>query len=289
VNSPAPPRRAPQRGGELGPPDFVISIAAGLLALIGFFLLLRPTPETKSANIKYEKPKTFVEIMPIVAQVKQGKIIEHPGPNPLARKPSLAPKPSPEPQTVQPSTMPSHDPTQPRQKHDAGPPPPDHVQPDASGPPVPPQHDVVDAAVVAVSDASSTAPGTPGDAATGAGPQGVADGGTSGPPRGIVNRYRAMLAGWFVSRFRIKGMIPFATLKSLHGHAVAQMSGRSVTGFNVSGPSGNGTFDSQMNAALQSAVGQLVPKPPDEYPELLTPTIDLDFSCTVQAQCEDIP
>ena len=276
---------APQ--SELEAQDYVIAISVSLLSLLGFLIILFPSPApTTQARINYQEPKTSVEIMPIVAQIKQGKLIATPGPNPFARKPAPARKH--EESTSQPSTKAAttKDPDQHKPPPDAGPPPPEHAEVDASGPPAP-EHPEVDASAVAPADAS-TAVGAPGDASTPSVGVGSPDGGstTGGPPRGIVNRYRATLAGWFVSRFAIRGKIPFERLKALRGHAVAQLSGRTVTGFTITGPSGDGTFDAQMNAALQSTVGQLVPKPPDEYPELLTPTLDLSYMCTIQAQCE---
>ncbi len=83
-----------------------------------------------------------------------------------------------------------------------------------------------------------------------------------------VDQYRARVAGFFSSRFRVSGSgLPDEQLTALRAGATVQLSGTSVTGFSIS-PSGNAAFDAAAQSALQSTVGSSIPPPPENYPDL---------------------
>jgi hypothetical protein len=104
-----------------------------------------------------------------------------------------------------------------------------------------------------------------------------------------ADMYRAQLASWFVSRFNIKGKIPFDKLKTLHASAVVSVTpDRRVGSFNIVSPSGDPTFDSEVRATLSSiqSSGAELPAPPPNYPDMLGKSLPVGFQCTVQKYCE---
>jgi hypothetical protein len=83
-----------------------------------------------------------------------------------------------------------------------------------------------------------------------------------------IDQYRARVASFFSSRFRVAGSgLPEEQLTSIRVGATVQLSGTNVTGFSIS-PSGNPAFDAAAQAALQSTVGSSIPPPPENYPDL---------------------
>jgi hypothetical protein len=101
--------------------------------------------------------------------------------------------------------------------------------------------------------------------------------------------YRAQLAAWFASRFQIKGKIPFEKLKTLHAAAVVSVTpDRRVGSFSVVQPSGDPTFDAEVQATLSriQASGAELPAPPPMYPDMLGPSRSVGFQCSVQKFCE---
>ncbi len=104
-----------------------------------------------------------------------------------------------------------------------------------------------------------------------------------------VNLYKAQITSWFQSRFAIRGKVPFETLKTLRGSVVVNISGeRTVSGFTITKPSGNDTFDDQLRSSLESIVasGAELPAPPELYPDILKSTQAIDFRCTIRSACE---
>ena len=134
-------------------------------------------------------------------------------------------------------------------------------------------------AVAALDDASTQSDGdTPG----------TASGEGHGLKDGIISDYKNRVAGFIMSRFNVRGKVPFDTLKNLHATAVVQVSGRTVTGFSVN-PSGNGTFDAEVNATLSSmqANGVLLPAPPSGYEDsALGSGFPVYFACSDEQRCK---
>ncbi len=121
-------------------------------------------------------------------------------------------------------------------------------------------------------------------------PDGVKEGTETDPLKAhAVDLYKAQITDWFRARFAIRGKVPFETLKTLRASVVVTIGPeRTVTGFNITRPSGNSTFDDQLRASLETIVssGSELPSPPQAYPDILKSTQGIDFRCTIRSSCE---
>jgi hypothetical protein len=120
--------------------------------------------------------------------------------------------------------------------------------------------------------------------------QGAANGTETDPLKGrAADLYRAQLASWFASHFQIRGKVPFEKLKTLHASAVVTVTAdRKMGSFSVARPSGDPTFDAEVQATLgriQSSGAEL-PAPPPMYPDMLGQSLPVGFQCTLQKFCE---
>jgi hypothetical protein len=121
------------------------------------------------------------------------------------------------------------------------------------------------------------------DAAPTAEGEGAADGvkeGTEADPlkARAVSQYQAKIRAWFNARFS-QPEIPCEELKTLSAGVAANVGGdRTVTGFSVTRPSGNATFDAKVQSTMQGTIGQDLPPPPPLYPDILGSVIPLRFS-----------
>jgi hypothetical protein len=158
-------------------------------------------------------------------------------------------------------------------------PPPDvKLAPSATTPP-PPQAEIakqVDTPAPAVVDAGPPA-NTP--------EEGHADGvkgGTEVDPlkARAVDLYRAKIAAWFSSRFRVSGsgLDKAELLKYRVAATVSLGPDRTVSGFTIV-PSGNAAFDAAARATLEGARGQALPPPPENYPDVAQSQINVTFVC----------
>ena len=95
-----------------------------------------------------------------------------------------------------------------------------------------------------------------------------------------VDLYRAKLAGWFSSRFRVSGSgIPKEDLLKYRVSASVQIGpDRSVVGYSLA-PSGQSAFDAAARAALESSRGNTLPPPPESYPDVVQSHISVTFVC----------
>ena len=100
--------------------------------------------------------------------------------------------------------------------------------------------------------------------------------------------YKAQLASWVMSRFNIKGKVPFDKLKTLRAVASVSVEDRKITSFSIVKPSGDATFDGEVEATLQKiqSSGAELPAPPPMYPEMLARSQTFSFQCTLQKLCE---
>ena len=101
--------------------------------------------------------------------------------------------------------------------------------------------------------------------------------------------YKAQLSAWFSSRFNIKGKVPFDVLKTLFASATVTVTAdRKVGGYSITKPSGNATFDAELEKTLSGiqSSGAVLPPPPPMYPDILGSSVPLGFSCKVQKVCE---
>ena len=122
--------------------------------------------------------------------------------------------------------------------------------------------------------------------------EGAADGvkeGTETDPlkAHIISEYKARLDQFFSSRFQMRGKLPFDVLKTLRAVAVVNISSdRTVTGFTITKPSGNATFDDELRSTLSTIVANGTELPPPPSPDLLTSTQTFAFQCKNRSACE---
>lgn len=98
-----------------------------------------------------------------------------------------------------------------------------------------------------------------------------------------VDIYREKIRGWFSRRFRVSGSgLPAEAITKVRVSAsVSISSGRSVSSYTIT-PSGNAAFDAAARAALESAKGDELPPPPENYPDIVQSQISLTFTCTAE-------
>ncbi len=120
--------------------------------------------------------------------------------------------------------------------------------------------------------------------------QGAANGTETDPLKArAADMYRAQLAAWFTSRAEFRGKLPFDKLKTLHSTVMVTVTGdRKVGSVSVVRPSGDATFDAEVQAALARirSSGAELPAPPPMYPEILTQSFPVVYQCTNQKLCE---
>jgi hypothetical protein len=120
--------------------------------------------------------------------------------------------------------------------------------------------------------------------------QGAANGTETDPLKArAADLYRAQLAAWFSARFQIAGKIPFDKLKKLHAVvSVTVTEDRKVGSFSIGKPSGDATFDGEVQATLTriQSSGVELPGPPPMYPEMLGKSLSINLHCSDQKQCE---
>ena len=120
--------------------------------------------------------------------------------------------------------------------------------------------------------------------------QGAANGTETDPLKArAADSYRQTLIAWFGSHLQIRGKIPFDQLKKLHVTTHVDITpDRKVGGFSIVKPSGDPTFDGEVEATLAriQSSGVELPAPPPMYPDFLGSSLPVGFQCTVRAQCE---
>jgi hypothetical protein len=145
--------------------------------------------------------------------------------------------------------------------------------------PPPPNAEIakqVDTPVAAVPDA-----GAPANVDTEGHADGVKEGTETDPLKArAVDLYRAKIASWFSSKFRVSGSgLPKEELVKVRVSATVTLGpDRTVSGYTLK-PSGNGTFDAAARATLEGAKGQQIPPPPENYPDVVQSQINVTFVC----------
>jgi hypothetical protein len=261
-----------------------VGVSGGLALLVqgGWIALLSASsPPAVQADISDEATRPMAVAITPVPLLKAGS--PHPAelPKSWRRHPTVAPKPT----GALPSPAAEHSPEAiPRSPvHDAAVrPTASAVETDAAPPPPDPEAPV---------SAASTDAAPVGSAASALGSPEGSDAGTETDPlkARAVSMYRAQLAAWFLSRFAIRGKVPFETLKDLRAAASVSVTGdRRVGGFSITRASGNEVFDGEVRAALSrvQSSGAELPAPPPLYPDVLGQSISVSFQCTSRSQCE---
>ncbi len=96
-----------------------------------------------------------------------------------------------------------------------------------------------------------------------------------------VDLYRDKIRGWFSRRFRVSGSgLSREEIVKVRVSATVRLSnGRSVADFSIVS-SGQAAFDNAARKALESAKGEELPPPPENYPDIMQTQISLTFTCT---------
>ena len=263
-------------GGTFDSQEIAIALSVGLLTQLLFVLLFSlPSPTLVEADISNENAQPIaVAITPVLKLGSKN-------PTSVPQKWQRRKPPAPVAAKQEPAALPS-------------------PQADKNPQAIPTTH-VPDASVspVASSSASPTQPNltAPADStavATAASTQGSEQGAENGTETDplkarAADMYRAQLASWFMSQFHIRGKIPFDKLKTLRAAAVVSITpDRHVGGFSVTRPSGDPTFDGEVQATLAriQGGGAELPAPPPMYPDMLRSSLPIGFSCTIRAACE---
>jgi hypothetical protein len=268
---------AARAGGLFDGQEVVIALSVGLLTQLLFILAFSlPSPKLVEADISNENAQPIaVAITPVLKLgSKDPKSVpkqweRRKPPAPVAAKQEPAALPSPQAEKT-PEAIPTT-----------------HV-PDASISPVP------SASTAPTEQPNLTAPADSTAVATAASTQGSEQGAENGTETDplkarAADMYRAQLASWFANQFHIRGKIPFDKLKTLRAAAVVSITpDRHVGGFSVTKPSGDSTFDAEVQATLSriQGGGAELPAPPPMYPDMLRSSLPVGFSCTIQKVCE---
>jgi outer membrane biosynthesis protein TonB len=139
-----------------------------------------------------------------------------------------------------------------------------------------------------------TAPEDAGAVATAASVEGSEQGSATGTETDplkarAADMYKEQLAAWFAARFQIRGKIPFDQLKTLSALVIVTVTeDRKVGSFTVLKPSGDSTFDAEVNATLTriQSSGVELPAPPPMYPDFLTKSQKFNMHCNNRKLCE---
>jgi outer membrane biosynthesis protein TonB len=96
-----------------------------------------------------------------------------------------------------------------------------------------------------------------------------------------VDLYRDKIRGWFSRRFRVSGsgLSPDEIGKYRVSATVSLSAGRSVADFSIVS-CGQAAFDNAARKAVESAKGEELPPPPENYPDIVQTQISLTFTCT---------
>ena len=159
--------------------------------------------------------------------------------------------------------------------------------PDAGHKPPPPEAELVQKTDMAPQTAP---PGPPPVATVEGAADGVKEGTETDPLKAhAIDFYKSQLDRWFSAKFRIRGKIPFDTLKDLRASVRVNIGpDRTVTSFTITKPSGNPAFDDELASSLSAIVssGAELPSPPTNYPDILQSTQSFTFRCTNRSSCE---
>jgi outer membrane biosynthesis protein TonB len=255
--------------------DVTIAGAAALLAQLVFIAAFSmPSPKLIQADISNDNAQPIaVSITPVL---KLGSKNPSKLPSRWQRKaPSVAKAPPPAPAAL-PSPLAEKTPEAV----------PKASVPDASVAPVASESKHADLA----NPTAPTTPDTPATASSTEGSeQGAANGTETDPLKArAVDMYKAQLGSWFVSHFQIRGKVPFDKLKTLKSLvSVTVTAERRVGSITVLKPSGDATFDGEVQSALSRIQsGGELPAPPPMYPDMLDKPFTVKFDCTSEKLCE---
>lgn len=163
-------------------------------------------------------------------------------------------------------------------------PPPDKKIADAGTKPPPEDAAVAKQVDTPITEVPDAAP--PSNVDTEGHADGVKEGTETDPLKArAVDLYRARIAGWFSSRFRVSGSgLAAGEITKVRVRATVELEGRTVKSFEIT-PSGNAAFDSAARQTLEGVKGQEIPPPPENYPDVVQKTITVTFVCK-EGRCD---
>lgn len=261
--------RADFRAGEI-----LVSIFFGFAVLVGAALALSASGLDKLAVAPEIEKGTAIPVKVIPVLDLDAPMLKLGGQRNLAKLPDRWVKQAPKPRAEQKafaSTKAG------KSEHDI--PAPEVKVADAGTRPPPPNVEIakqVDTPFVAVPDA-----GAPANVDQAGHADGVKEGTEVDPLKArAVDLYRAKIAGWFSSRFRVTGSgLAHDELTKYRVRATVSVGAdRTVTSYTLV-PSGNAAFDSAARTTLEGAKGQELPPPPENYPDVAQRQINVTFVC----------
>ena len=270
---PLPPR--PRPPSDFRPGDIAISMLFGFAVLAGAALALRQASLDRPAAATEIDHGAAIPIRVTPVLDLDAPLLKLGGKHNPAKLPDRWLRQTPRPRVERRAFVSSK-----ASKDEQDAPPPDVKMAAASAKPPPP-----DAELVKQADVTPTASASASAAPANVPVEGHADGvkgGTEVDPlkARAVDIYRAKIAAWFSSRFRVSGSgLGKADLLKYRVSAVVSVGpDRTVTGYTIV-PSGNAAFDAAARTTLEGSRGQSLPPPPENYPDVAQSQINVTFVC----------
>lgn len=254
--------------------EVVLSVFAAAAILVGGGIALSKAALDRPAAAPEIDKGTSVPVKVVPMLDLDTPLLKLGGQRDHTKLPDRWVKPSPKPRVEQKSFVSSK-----AGKTEQDAPPKDVKVAEAKTPPPPPDAEIakqVDTPVPQVVDA-----GAPANVDQKGHADGVKEGTETDPLKArAVDLYRAKIAGWFSSRFRVSGSgLPQEELVRYRASASVEVGAdRTVQGYSLV-PSGNPAFDAAARATLESSKGRALPPPPENYPDVVQSRINVTFVC----------
>lgn len=254
--------------------ELVVSVLVSVGVLVGAGLALSVVALDRPAAVREIDHGTAIPVRITPVLDLDAPLLKLGGKRDTARLPDRWARQTPKPRVEQKSFVSSK-----AGKTEQDAPPPEVKMAEAKTKPPPPDAEiakVVDAPIPQVVDA-----GPPANVDQAGHADGVKEGTETDPLKArAVDLYRAKIAGWFSSKFRVSGSgLPADELHKYRVTATIDVGAdRSVTGYSIV-PSGNPAFDGAARAALEGSKGQSLPPPPENYPDVVQSRINITFVC----------
>jgi hypothetical protein len=262
------------RAGDFRPSDVALAVALSLAMLAGAAIALHATALDRPAAVPAIDPGTALPVRVTPVLDVDAPLLKLGGERIPQKLPDRAARPVVKPRAEQRAFVSSK---AGKTAHDA--PAPEVKMAPADAKPPPPDAELakqVDTPAVAAVDA-----GAPANVAELGHADGVKEGTEVDPLKArAVDLYRAKIAAWFSSRFRVSGsgLGKQDLLRYRVSASVSVGPDRTVNGFSVVA-SGNAAFDAAARTALEGARGQALPPPPENYPDVAQNRISVTFVC----------
>jgi hypothetical protein len=270
----APTTSAPAPPSDFRPSDYAVAIAVALAVQVGAAGAIAASSLERPAEAPEIDKGTAVPVKVVPVVDLDSPLLKLGGKKTSARLPDRWLKQAPKPRVeekafVSPKAAKTPDAIPPKEMKIA----------DAGTEPPPP-----DAEVAKVVDTEITTPvdaGAPANVDIEGHQDGVKEGTETDPLKArAVDLYRARIAAWFSSRFRVSGSgLSQEELTALKVGATVELSpDRRVVSYSIV-PSGNAAFDAAARATLEGAKGDTIPPPPENYPDTIQSRISVTFVC----------